>query len=91
MYCHQEVGGREGGRGGRKKKKNQTEKSSPPSPTVKEVYSVTAQYNSSYSSPEIAGASRFEGVLVITIVKSNALTAGFNPTLMKPILNQLMI
>lgn len=86
MYCHQEMGGP-----GEEEKTNKTEKSSPPSPAVREVYSVTAQYNSSHSSPEIAGTSRFEGALVITTVKSNALTAGFNPTLMKPILNQLMI
>ena len=78
---------------GEKKDKtaNKTEKPSPPPLAIREVYSVTAQYNSSYSSPEIAGTSRLEGVLVITIVKSNALIAGFNPMLMKPILNQLVI
>lgn len=70
---------------------NKTEKPSPPPVAVREVYSVTAQYNSSYSSPETAGTSRLEGILAITAVKSNALTAGFNTMLMKPILNQLVI
>lgn len=71
-------------------KQNHTKKKSLPPPT-KEAYSVTAQYKSSHTSPETAGKSRLEGVLVITTVKSNALIAGFNPMLMKPIPNQLVI
>lgn len=85
MYCHQELGEK------KEKTTNKTENPSPPPPAIREVYSVTAQYNSSYSSRETAGTSRLEGVLVITVVKSNALIAGFNLMLMKPILNQLVI
>lgn len=73
------------------KKTNKTTKKKSLPPPTREAYSVTAQYKSSYTSPETAGKSRLEGVLVITTVKSNALIAGFNPMLMKPIPNQLVI
>lgn len=63
MYRHREVTW-----AGAVETTNKTEKPSPPPAAVREVYSVTAQYHSSCSSPETAGTSRLEGVLAITAV-----------------------
>lgn len=68
MYCHQKL------RKKKKKKEKQTnketaEKLSPAPHTSREVYSVTVQYNPSYSSPKTISTSRSEGFSTYSKIK----------------------